>query len=211
MKLLRLFTGSVGKKFLMAITGLLLSGFLVTHLAGNLLLLKGEHTFNAYAAALEGNPLLPLAEIALALIFIGHIVAGLKLAWENRLARPERYAVSASAGAKSLGSATMPYTGALLIVFLIVHLKTFRFADHGPSLYQHVLKAFSNPWYTGFYVLAMAGMVVHLSHGFQSAFQTLGFRHPQYTPTLQRFGYLFSVAMIAFAALSVWAYFGGMA
>lgn len=210
MRLIRLFTGSVGKKLLMAVTGLLLSGFLVTHLAGNLLLLKGEHAFNAYANMLESNPLLPLAEIALALIFVGHILMGLRLAWENRAARPERYAASASAGAKTFGSATMPYTGLLLIAFLVVHLKTFRFTDHGPSLYRHVVKAFSNPWYAGFYVLAMSGMVVHLSHGFQSAFQTLGLRHPLYTPTIQRFGYLFSIAMLAFAALSVWAWYGGL-
>src|SRR5262245_8333864 len=129
MNLLRYFNSSVGKKFIMAVTGLLLSGFLVVHLAGNLLLLKGEAVFNHYAEALEANPALPIAEIALAAIFVFHIIVGLKLAFENKQARPTPYEVSASKGGKTFASLTMPYTGSLLLVFLFVHLKTFRFTE----------------------------------------------------------------------------------
>lgn len=206
-KLFAMFFGSIGKKFLMAVSGLLLCGFLVLHLAGNLLLWQGEKVFNLYAAAIEHNPLLPLAEVALAAMFILHIVTGLMVSWENRRARPERYQVSVSAGAKTVGSATMVWTGVLLIAFLVVHLRTFRFMDYGESLYRHVLRAFQNPVYVGFYVASMLGMIVHLSHGFQSAFQTLGVNHPRLNPFIQSFGYLFSVSMLGFAALAVWGYF----
>jgi len=193
----------------MAVSGLLLSGFLVTHLAGNLLLLKGEAAFNAYAKALENNPLLPLAEVGLAAVFVIHILSGLWVSWENRQARPVGYEASQWAGGRTIGSATMAYTGFLLIAFLVVHLRTFRFTEHGGNLYRHVLEAFRNPLYTGFYVAAMGGMVLHLSHGFASAFQTLGLAHPRAETLIKRSGLAFSLSMLGFAALAVWAYFQG--
>lgn len=209
--MLSVFRGSIGKKVLMSVSGLLLAGFLVSHLAGNLLLLSGEDVFNRYAAALAGSPLLPLAELVLAAIFLTHIVSGLMVSLENRRARPVGYEASRWAGGRTVGSATMAVTGILLLGFLAVHLKTFRFIGRPASLYQHVVTAFQNPVYLGFYVVCMAGLVVHLSHGVWSAFQTLGLNQPKFDPWLRRLGYVFAASMLMFVALTIWAHFRGAA
>ncbi|MBI4051613.1 MAG: succinate dehydrogenase cytochrome b subunit [Elusimicrobia bacterium] len=199
---------SIGKKVLVALAGLFLCLFLVTHLAGNLFLLVGENAFNHYAEALEKNPLLIVAEFGLAALFLIHILVSLQVKYEDRRARPIGYLQQKSKGGSSWGSRTMIFSGLLLLVFLVVHIKTFKFGDAGEGLFRLVVTAFQNKFYVAFYVLAMSALGLHLSHGFQSAFQTLGVEHPGYTPWIKKAGCFFS-ALIAggFALLPLWAYF----
>lgn len=204
----RIFGSSIGRKAIVALAGLLLCGFLVTHLAGNLFLFVGEETFNHYAKTLENSPLLLPAELVLAAIFLGHILVSLKLRWENKQARPVGYVMQESKGGRTLGSRTMGVSGILLLAFLIIHVKTFKFTDHTAGLYRVVMDAFANKAYSGFYVLAMGALGLHLSHGFQSAFQTLGVSHPRYRALIRGLGLLFAVAIAGgFATLPIWAGF----
>lgn len=201
---------SIGKKFMMAAAGLLLCGFLITHLAGNLLMLAGEGTYNYYAKALAENPLLRPAEVILFALFILHIAVSLVLKYQNRQARPVPYEIQQSKGGSTPGSRTMIFSGILLLAFLIVHIKTFKFGDDSAGLFRLVVRWFQNPYYSLFYVAAMGGLCLHLSHGFWSAFQTLGVNHPRYTPLIKKTGLLFAILIAAgFAFLPVWAFVSG--
>ena len=201
---------SIGKKIMVALAGLLLCGFLVAHLLGNLLLFVGPGAFNKYASTLEHNPLLPLAEIGLVVLFLIHIALAVRARMANMAARPVAYQVSADKGGRTPGSRTMAVSGSLILLFLIVHLKSFRFAAkemRETDMYQLVTSSFTNPLYAGFYVLALIGLGLHLSHGFQSGFQTLGFNHPRYTPTVRKIGLAFAIlATLGFASMPI--YFG---
>jgi succinate dehydrogenase / fumarate reductase cytochrome b subunit len=176
----------------MAATGLLLVGFLVVHMAGNLLLYSDKDAagFDAYAQKLDGNPLLPVAEIALAALFVVHIGFALRLNLENKEARSQGYAVRASLGKRTISSASMVVTGLLVLVFLAIHLYDFRvgklLADAGPSLGKLVRRRLSTPLGSGVYLLGVGALAVHLRHAFRSAFQTLGVNHPRLNPILER-------------------------
>jgi succinate dehydrogenase / fumarate reductase cytochrome b subunit len=200
------FRSSIGRKVSVALAGLLLCGFLLIHLAGNLLIFLGEGLFNGYAEKLEHNPILPAAEIGLLLLFLAHIAVSLKLRWENKQARPVAYAEFKDKGGRTWGSKTMTATAILVLVFLIIHIKTFRFGDASAGVYHMVMASFKNPLYAGFYVVAMFGLLLHLSHGFQSAFQTLGVNHPRATPWIKRFSLLFAILLAGgFASIPIWA------
>ncbi|MBA3028352.1 MAG: succinate dehydrogenase cytochrome b subunit [Desulfobacteraceae bacterium] len=186
---------SVGKKLLMAFTGLCFMGFLGVHLAGNLTLYGGKLLFNAYAEHLHAlGPLIVVAEWVLLTLAFTHVIAGATLFYQNFTARPVRYEASKSAGGKTLASATMPYTGALILIFVVIHLINFHFVDKTTTtIYDIVTTAFSNPLYVGFYVVMMAAVGLHVSHGFWSLFQTLGASHPKYFPAIEKLGLLISV------------------
>ncbi len=204
---------SIGKKIMVATAGLLLIGFLVTHLAGNLLLFVGGDAFNKYAEAIEHNPLLPLAEGGLVFLFLVHILLSARATFANRAARPVAYESYKGKGARTAGSSTMAITGTLLLIFIIAHVATFKFkagGAKGADLYTHVLAWFANPWYSGFYLLALGGLCLHLSHGIQSAFQTFGVNHPRYTPLIKKAGLaLAGLLFLGFASMPV--YFGFVA
>jgi succinate dehydrogenase / fumarate reductase cytochrome b subunit len=179
---------AIGKKLLMAVSGLSFCLFLLGHLAGNLLLVSGADAFNAYAAKLQGlGPVLRVAEAGLIVLALVHIGTGLYLFYQNLRARPVRYRVNASGGGQTLGSATMPYTGVLILAFLVFHLLHFTFVDKGDG---------------GVYALVAAA--VHVSHGFWSAFQTLGLNHVKYFGVLRAASLVLAVALGAgFAFLPV--------
>ena len=208
MKILcELFHSSIGKKFFVAAAGLLLCGFLVAHLYGNLQMYAGEGAFNHYAETLEQNPLLPAAEIGLAALFLLHIAVSMTLKYQNRQARPVPYAMQEAKGGRTPGSRTMIISGITVLAFLIIHLKSFRFGEDPNGLFKLVMSSFKNPLYSGFYVLAMGALSLHLSHGFQSAFQTLGVNHPKYTPLIKKAGLAFALIICAgFASIPIWAY-----
>lgn len=201
---------SIGKKIMVAAAGLLLVGFLVTHLAGNLLLFVGGETFNKYAEALEHNPLLPVAEGGLIFLFLVHILMSARATLANRAARPVGYESYKGKGARTPGSRTMAWTGTLILIFVIAHVATFKFkagGAKGADLFTHVVAWFANPWYSAFYVLAVGGVGLHLSHGVQSSLQTFGFNHPRYTPLIRKAGLAFAGAMfLGFASMPL--YFG---
>lgn len=201
---------AIGKKLMMAITGLGFCGFLTVHLAGNLTIYGGKDSFNSYSEHLHAWGLLvTLAELGLAAFALVHILTGAILFYQNLKARPQRYSVNKSAGGRSLGSRTMPYTGIVLLAFVIFHLINFHFVDKtGTTIYEIVSGAFNNPVYVIMYVIAVVIAAVHVSHGFWSAFQTMGANHPKYMPLIRKIGVAFSLIVgIGFGALPVYLFF----
>ena len=187
-------TSSIGKKQCMAISGLGLCLFLTVHLAGNLLLFAGPKVFNGYAATIEANPLLIPSEIVLLFTFLVHICFAIPVTLENRKARPIRYVVSASKGRRTFASSTMWLSGVVTLVFIVLHLIDFKFASrNGKTLYDLVVLKFQSWLYVVWYILASSILALHLSHGFQSAFRSLGLEHPKYTPFVEGVGKVFSV------------------
>jgi len=201
------FGSSLGKKLMMAVTGLFFCVFLLLHLAGNLTIYMGKDVFNSYAQHLHSlGPLLTLAEWGLLIFAVTHISTGLLLFYQNFKARPTRYAVNKRAGGRTLGSATMPYTGVILLLFVIYHLLNFHFVDKThTTIFQIVSNAFAQPSYVLIYTFAMIIAAVHVSHGFWSAFQTLGANHPKYTPLLRGLSLVFSLIVgIGFGFIPVY-------
>jgi succinate dehydrogenase / fumarate reductase cytochrome b subunit len=219
---------SVGRKILMSLTGVVLFGFIVGHLVGNLQLLSGDaDIFNRYGHFLVSlGGLLVLVELFLIACLTIHVVTALQIAWGKRKARPQPYASVRSAGGKSrksLGSSTMVYTGLLVLVFIVIHLRTFKY---GPAeaegyvstidgvevrdLHRLVVEKFQQiEWVVG-YVAAMILLGVHLSHAFWSAFQSLGFYHERYTPVLYLAGRALAVLIsLGFLIIPIWIYFSG--
>ena len=215
------FQSSIGSKLLVGVTGLSLFGFLVLHLAGNLLLYAGPQTFNRYSAQMLRNPLLIPAEIGLLALFLLHAYKASRLVIGSQRARPDGYAVKKRAGEpsrKSLASSTMIATGLFLLLFVPLHLKTFKYGPHYTAaaepgvrdLYRLVVEIYSHPGYVLFYIVSMALVGLHLWHGVSSAFQTMGADSPRWTPRIRRFGWVMA-AIIAggFMTIPIWVYFFG--
>jgi succinate dehydrogenase / fumarate reductase cytochrome b subunit len=201
------FASSIGKKWVMAVTGLGFCVFLATHLAGNLFIYGGRDAFNSYAEHLHSlGPLVVIFEIGLLTFAVLHVGSGLILFLQNLSSRPNRYAVNNSGGGRTIGSRTMPYTGILILIFVIFHLLNFTLIDKtGTTIYEIVSSAFSNPLYVALYVLMMAVVALHVSHGFWSAFQTLGANHPKYMPLIQKTGIVFSLVVgLGFGLLPIY-------
>ncbi len=188
---------SVGKKLMMAITGLGFCCFLTIHLAGNLTIYGGKDFFNSYVDHLHSlGPLVTLAELGLLFFATLHILTGTLLFYQNFKARPIRYSVNKRAGGRTLGSATMPYTGFILLLFVIFHLLNLHFVDKtNTTTFQLLSSSFANPVYIFIYTFAVIIAAIHVSHGLWSAFQTLGVDHPKYTPFIRGLSIVFSVAI----------------
>lgn len=189
---------SIGRKFMMSLTGAALIAFALVHLLGNLTLYADSDgtAFNSYAHLLETNPLLPLAEIGLAVLFVVHIGLGIRTALDNREARPSRYKDLAPHGNRSVASTTMIVTGLLVLVFLVVHLVDFRFAERHPDGLAHmVVERLAQPLGAVVYLVGVVALGVHLWHAFQSVFQTLGLYHPRYRPMVVKAGWAVAVVV----------------
>ena len=213
----RALSSSVGMKILIGATGLGLVIYLLIHIVGNALVVFGPEVFNNYAYVMEErNPLLPLIEIALLLVFLVHIYKTVRMYLANQQARPVGYVKKKFAGKpsrKTIASATMIVSGLWLLAFLVIHVKAFRFSPvyewpaGGRDLYRQEMENLSNPLIVGFYVLSMLVVGSHLWHGFSSAFQSLGVDHPKVTPILLTAGKLFAVAIAGgFIIIAVWVY-----
>ena len=139
---------------------------------------------------------LTMAELVLLFFALIHILIGATLFYQNLKARPIRYSINKKAGGRSIGSATMPYTGLLLLIFVIIHLINFHFIDKtDTTIFQIVADAFAKPVYISMYVAAMIVVAIHLSHGFWSAFQTIGANHPKYMPFIRGLSIVFSIVV----------------
>jgi succinate dehydrogenase cytochrome b subunit len=194
---------SIGEKSLMALTGLALVGFLIVHLAGNLTLFADEEgaAFDRYAKGLEDSPLLLVAELGLALLFLAHIALALRTSFENREARSERYAIRTSLGKRTLASSSMLVTGVVILVFLVIHLLDFRLRERAPDgLAAMVVRRLSTPLGAGIYLLGVAAVGLHLSHAVRSALQSLGLNHSRYNLLMTRGG--LALALILFAGFA---------
>jgi succinate dehydrogenase / fumarate reductase cytochrome b subunit len=189
---------SIGKKLMMAITGLCFCGFLIGHLAGNLTIYMGKDAFNSYAERLHAlGSIITLVEWVLLFLALVHIATGITLFYQNFKARPVRYSVNQRAGGRTVGSATMPYTGFILIFFIVLHLINFHFTDKtDTTIYEIVHSAFANFFYVVIYVFAMIVAAIHVSHGLWSAFQTLGANHVKYMPLIRGLSYIFSLIIV---------------
>lgn len=214
------FRSSIGKKQIMATSGLLLCGFLISHLIGNCLIYAGADTYNHYSHMLITNPLLVPAEIILLLIFLSHIGLAFRLTVENHQARPQKYFVKTHTGrGANFASSTMPYTGLIIFMFLIWHLVMIKFGTHYSTtvegvemrdLYRLLQEHFSHPLNVVGYVFSVCALGVHVGHGFWSAFQSLGINHPRYTPKIKLISRLFGVAMaLGYSALPLYMYLQG--
>ncbi len=198
---------SVGKKVITGLTGLALFGFVVVHLIGNFTLFLGPHAFNGYAhfleTALHGG-LMPSAEIVLIVIFLFHMISAITVAWsDKRAARKIGYKTMKNAGGKSrktLSSVSMIYTGILIIIFVLGHIYLFKFGNHEvthgtKNLFKTVVTEFKSPVFTGFTVLVMVLLGLHLRHGFWSAFQSLGWANNKYLPILEKLALFFAIVL----------------
>ncbi len=214
---LRVFDSSVGMKLLIGLTGLALFLYLIIHVSGNTLVMFGPEAFNGFHATMTANPLLPLIEIGLLLVILLHIYQTVTMFLRNQQARPVRYEVKRPAGKpsrKSFASTTMIATGLWLLVFLILHVRAFRFPSGGDEalhdLYALEMQNLQNPLTVGFYVLSMVIVWSHLWHGASSALQSLGFDHPRWTPRLLVFGRFASVVIAGlFVVITLWVFFVG--
>lgn len=198
--LTRLFRSSLGKKYLMAISGLLLFLFVIAHMAGNLQLFLGPEPINAYAKFLKSTPeLLWAARIGLLVLAILHITTAVQLVMENRAARTERYGYRRPPVATSFASRTIAISGLIIFAFIVYHLLHFTFGVTNPEfmgledrqgrhdVYQMMVAGFSNVWVSVFYIVAMGLLCLHLSHGVGSLFQSLGLRNQTYVRLIHRF------------------------
>lgn len=176
---------SIGRKALMAVTGLLLIGFLILHVSANLLILFDAEAFNAYSHKLISNPLIYVAELGLLVLFVAHLGAGIITERRNRSARPISYGVKRNAGhtsRKTLASSTMIFSGVLALLFVPLHIWGFKFGAYYESathpgtrdLARLVVEEFQNPFLVGWYVFAMIVIGFHAFHGIGSAFESLG-------------------------------------
>ncbi len=212
----RVFSSSVGTKILIGITGLALFIYLIIHIAGNLMVFFGPAVFNKYAYTLEGNPLLPMVEIGLLLVFLMHVYKTVKMYLANQAARPVRYARKKNAGRpsrKTVASATMILSGLWLLAFIIIHVRAFRYGtEHewpagGRDLYRLEMENLSNPLMVGFYVLSMLVVGSHLWHGISSGFQSLGVDQPAWTRFILPAGKVMAVLIAGgFIVIAVWVY-----
>ncbi len=190
------YRSSIGKKSVMAASGLLLSFFLLTHLLGNSFSFFGRDAFNAYAEQLHSWGILVVCfETVLFSLFLIHILTGIILFLENLKARPSRYVVNTSKGGRSWGSRTMPYTGAIIFVFLIVHLRNFHFSGKDLLIADMVREILSNPVLSCFYIFSLVALALHLSHGFWSLCQTIGLNHDKYNQLILKAALFVSILM----------------
>jgi succinate dehydrogenase / fumarate reductase cytochrome b subunit len=206
---LRFWQTTVGKKAVMAVTGLILFGFVVGHLAGNLQVFEPPEKLNRYAALLKSLPsLLWGARITLLLAVGLHIWSSFQLWLLQRDARPVKYVKKANLNS-TYASRTMLWSGPIIAVFVIFHLLEFTFGAVHPgapfdehNVYNNVVLGFQVWPVSLFYIIAMIMLCYHLYHGLWSMFQSLGFSHPVYTPWLQRFAKIVAI-LIAVGYISI--------
>ena len=183
-----LFRSTLGKKYLMAVSGLALLLFVVGHMLGNLQIFLGQEALNAYGAFLKSKAaLLWSARIGLIGLVLIHLWSAITLNAKNNDARPVRYRVNRAVGA-TYASRTMVWSGIIVLAFIIYHLLHFTLGVTDPSflelkdeagrhdIYAMVVQGFNHPLVSAFYIIAMALLCLHLSHGASSLFQSLGFR-----------------------------------
>jgi succinate dehydrogenase / fumarate reductase, cytochrome b subunit len=215
----RYFSSSVGTKLLIGITGLLLFGYLILHLAGNALIFAGPIVFNEYSHKLVSNPLIVPIEIALLLVFAVHIFKTIRMVLANRSARPVPYQKKVNAGytsRKSFASSTMIWSGLIVLVFVAIHVKQFKFGSYYQTvspesvrdLYRTEIEVFQQPLWVAFYVIGTLMVGLHLRHGISSGFQSIGFDHPLYTRRLTMCGIVLALIIAGgLGFIPVWVYF----
>jgi succinate dehydrogenase / fumarate reductase cytochrome b subunit len=193
-------TSSIGRKFIVAITGLALIAFIAVHLLGNLSIFWGPEAVNGYAAKLHHlGTLLWVARLGLIAVAVLHVYFTMLLWRENRQARPQKYAVKQTLET-TLYARTMRLSGLVVLGFVLFHLAQFTWKWVNPGyqewydaagqhdVYRMLVSAFANPWVVSFYLLSVGFLALHLSHGIASLFQTWGLTNEKLRPRFQQAG-----------------------
>ena len=202
---------SIVRKFIMALSGLFLIIFLITHLAINsLTLASSKDLFNEAAHFMATNPIIYAMQYVLALGFIIHIGMGIKLTIQNKRARSQEYIYNKMSKNTDLSSRSMIVSGGLVIVFLALHLRDYFYQmkfvglPEGTTDYDLVVNLFTNPYYTAVYVIAFIVLGVHLNHGFKSAFQSMGANHKKYNPLIKIVSTAYSIVItLGFSTIAI--------
>ena len=222
MSIVKITYASITKKIIMSLVGLFLISFLVVHLSINLMILFDPtlELFNEAAHFMATNPLIQVFQWVLFAGFIIHMILGIILQIQNWMARPVGYNRK-NASELSFFSKYMIHTGAIVILFLIIHFANFfikaKFGELGTITYESgtfedlgilVVSLFKDGAYVVFYVIAILLLGFHLAHGFQSAFQSLGLNHTKYTPVIKAVGTIFSIIItLGYIAIPLVIYF----
>ena len=219
-----LFNSSIGRKVMMSLSGIGFVGFLIGHVTGNLLLFKDDDglAFNEYAHFMKTTPIIYVAEVLIFILIFVHVIDGIILTVKNKKARPIQYAGKKKASTATATSRYASVLGIILLIFFIIHMldffipakllgQTTKVAGTDiDNLYVEVVKKFSYLPYVILYVICMLALAFHLAHGFQSAFQSLGFRHEKFTPMIKMIGYFVAVVIpTVFALMPVYIYIKG--
>lgn len=217
-------TSSIGRKLIMSLTGLFLILFLTVHLIGNLQLLKGDGgmAFNLYSEFMGHNPLIKAVSIGNFFFILLHTVQGILLALANKKAKGGKYAVAPKNAKSSWSSKNMALLGTLILAFILMHLGHFWYqlkfnvedlalVTYGDQTvvnsYDRVVAVLTNPIWLAAYVVGLLVLAFHLSHGFASAFQSLGLNHKKYTPIIEGLGKAYAVLIpLGFAIIPIYLY-----
>jgi succinate dehydrogenase / fumarate reductase cytochrome b subunit len=217
-----LFTSSLGKKLIMALTGLFLISFLIIHCTINAMIFlnDGGATFSHWGHFMGTNPIIRLLEIGLVLGFLFHIIDGYLLIVQNRRARPVRYSQVSQPGNTNWYGLSMGLLGTLILIFLVIHTSHFwipnrisqgftNWEEGEIDMYAKMLIIFKVPYVVIVYVLGCISLFWHLLHGFRSSFQTLGLNHQKYNGIISFLGTAFSIIVpTIFALMPISIYFG---
>lgn len=191
------------RKTILALTGLFICVFLIAHLGANFLLLlpaeKARVMYNNYSATLRGNFLITIVAYVNYICILFHVLYAILVTRKNKLSRNDRYAMNASSENSSWPSQNMMLLGSIIFAFIVIHMANFwfkvKFLHQDEDLYQMVFELFKNPYYVLIYSLGMIPLGLHLSHGIQSAFKTLGLYHKKYIRILARVAVVFATFM----------------
>jgi succinate dehydrogenase / fumarate reductase cytochrome b subunit len=211
----RFWRSTIGKKIVMAVTGLIGVGFVIGHMAGNLQVFLGPEKFNAYAAFLKSlGGLLWLVRAVLVAAVVLHVVAAVQLTRMRGKARPVAYRSGGQKEVSTIASRTIRWGGALLLFFIVFHILHFTTLDIFPDYshtdaYGNVVKGFGKWWVVLLYVLAMAALGLHLFHGAWSSFRTLGASPASDQPLKRRVALLVAaIVWLGFTVIPLGVFFG---
>lgn len=208
-------SSSIGKKVVMALSGLFLIVFLLVHMTANLTLLIGEEAFNAASHFMGTNPLIQIMQPVLALGFIIHIGLGIKFDLQNRSKTPVKYDVTKRAHASSFASRYMLALGIAILAFLIFHLQIFvemkfgAYSQEGANHYELVKNVLSAPLASVVYIIGFVALGIHLDHGFQSSFQSMGLNNHLWRKRFMMLGRLYTILVAGgFCVIALFFLFG---
>lgn len=209
MWLAEFYRSAVGKKYVMAVSGIIGLGFVVIHAAGNLHVYEGALRFSEYGEGLRdlGEPLVPrtfllwIGRLGLLAALIVHVHAAYTLTWRNRRMRPVKYQSARNYIAADYASRTMVFSGTVILAFIIFHLADLTWGFANPefvrgAITNNLTASLSRWWSSAFYIVAMLALGLHIYHGTWSLFQTLGLNAKRYNPWRRHLAVALTVAVV---------------